>query len=496
MSRGAKISFQRYSESIISRLLIIALILPVSILCEYHRVRPIQWAGIAYPGNSTELYSQLNAFLESSPDVIISDDVCAVLMPDAPYIYSGHILAKGYKAISQVDFDNIIIIGAEKNYQKPAIYSGARYSSPMGRLPYDEALGNKITSLAPDLFQKISVDVPLPRSIEIQLPFIQHLFGQIPVVAIGVNNISASEAFRIADIIEIATRNSKTMIIGVSNLSEYHDCYTCMTLDNVLIDRINDMAFEQMTTEFVQGKIQAESPGVILSLLKASSLKQADSCQVLSYTNSGNITGDFDQVSGYSVVLFGKRESNYSDNANLFDKGYINYIVRLAQWSIQRELGLGSSKPQYSKSVLPGMTDVGVYLSLYQDGRLRGSAGSLFNKFAPHEVITIVSLAAAFSDPRFKPVSLDDLDFLEYKLYLLTDIRELDNPLNFNSTDDGLMINKRTYSAIVFPDEIDKELEPEAVLGRLCIKAGLLSGCWKEADSKLWKFKVNEFAEK
>ena len=72
---------------------------------------------------------------------------------------------------------------------------------------------------------------------------------------------------------------------------------------------------------------------------------------------------------------------------------------------------------QYPQFVLPKAT----FITLKKQGRLRGCIGSLVAHRELYNDLVINAQKAAFEDPRFKPVSVDELDDISIEISILSD---------------------------------------------------------------------------
>jgi AmmeMemoRadiSam system protein B len=108
--------------------------------------------------------------------------------------------------------------------QTPVIMTGGAWQTPLGELPVAE-------DLATHLADRFDFEVEAPHTpnrdntIELQLPFVRHFFGPVPIVPIGVP--PATLALQIADAVVTYARerNRRIKIIGSTDLTHYGPNY-------------------------------------------------------------------------------------------------------------------------------------------------------------------------------------------------------------------------------------------------------------------------------
>ena len=137
----------------------------------------------------------------------------------------------------------------------------------------------------------------------------------------------------------------------------------------------------------------------------------------------------------------------------------------------------------------------GVFVTLKKRGDLRGCIGRMIPDKPLPELVGAVALQSALEDPRFRPVTLDELKDLEIEISVLTPMAPVPNADHIIVGRDGVLIRKGGRSAVFLP-----QVAPEQGWGRdemlehLCRKAGLPPGSWKEG-AQLLTFQAIVFSE-
>jgi len=495
MSRGVIIRFRIRSRIDRIKVVFTAITLSVSISMAAEAIRPVCCSGILYPSDQYELYSQVEALINSADIAEENGTIEVLIVPNAPYVFTGQITAIGYASTRKARYNKIIIIGADNSIEKPTLYSGARLNSPLGQLPSDNELAAELISNELLDLNVAPPDIPLPQSIETQLPFIQYLFGERPVLAIGLSDLSYSEVKALGTALLNYTCGSDILVIGVTNLCESADSRSCEAMDNILLDGIKSMEIDELAGEFRQGRIRAESPAVILTILQIAIQKGLSGANVLRYANSGYITGDNHGVCGYLVATFSDYKGKDQRERLILSDYEGEYLLERARYSIMNALGITKYFPE-STPVLKSLEKrAGVYLALYENGEFRGGLGSIFPGGNLIKTVEEIAVSSALNDPRYNPITVPEIDEVSIVIYVLTDIHPVEDPSDFDPEKEGLVVREGNYSAMLMPDEMGQGLTNEDLLGRTCLKAGLLSGCWRQSGCAVWAFKIQRFEE-
>ncbi len=134
----------------------------------------------------------------------------------------------------------------------------------------------------------------------------------------------------------------------------------------------------------------------------------------------------------------------------------------------------------------------GVFVTFRQpDGNLRGCIGRIDPGVEPFwEVLRDAAISAAVRDPRFPPVSAEELPSLSLKVSVLTAPRRIPGPEHFEVGRHGIIMELRGRSAVFLPEvPTDFGWDRATTLDQLCRKAGLEGGDWCDPDAR---FKVFE----
>ena len=181
-------------------------------------------------------------------------------------------------------------------------------------------------------------------------------------------------------------------------------------------------------------------------------------------------------------------------------------LVRLARQTIETQLGKPPTEEEsgaLEKALGDDIfqTQCGVFVTLKISHNLRGCIGSLFGLTPIRKGIKENAVNAAFRDPRFKPLTLDELSKVTIEVSVLSH----PEPLAYEDGDDliaklrphldGVIIRKGSASSTFLPQVWEQLPKPHDFLGHLCLKAGLLADEWRTGQLEVSTYQVQYFEE-
>jgi AmmeMemoRadiSam system protein B len=152
-------------------------------------------AGQFYPADKNELSKmRKNLFTKAvAPKKI--PGVVAIICPHAGYVYSGGVAASSYDQIDPTkDYDNIFVLGPSHyvGFEGASIYDEGDFITPLGTVKVNKELGRELIKKY-KMFTDRADAHRLEHSVEVQLPFLQYLFGRdVPVLPVALRKVSES----------------------------------------------------------------------------------------------------------------------------------------------------------------------------------------------------------------------------------------------------------------------------------------------------------------
>jgi AmmeMemoRadiSam system protein A len=138
----------------------------------------------------------------------------------------------------------------------------------------------------------------------------------------------------------------------------------------------------------------------------------------------------------------------------------------------------------------------GAFVSLHRQGQLRGCIGYLEAVKPLLETVREMAPAAAFQDPRFRPLQAGELADLEIEISVLTPMRLIKNPDEIEVGKHGLYIIKGMNRGLLLPQVATQyHWDRRTFLEQTCAKAGLPGEAWKDPGTQIYVFRADIFAE-
>jgi len=108
------------------------------------------------------------------------------------------------------------------------------------------------------------------------------------------------------------------------------------------------------------------------------------------------------------------------------------------------------------------------------------------------EAIVQAAKSAAFSDPRFPPLSEKEFPEIKIEISVLSLPEKIEaKPDNIEIGEDGLMCEYEGFGGLLLPQvATEYNWGAEQFLRALCQKAGLPLESWQKKGFKLWKFQA------
>jgi len=274
-------------------------------------------AGSFYAGDSKSLNVQIeNCFLHKiGPGEIPlvnpnrENNIIGLVSPHAGYMYSGPVAANGfYKIALDGKPDTIIILGP--NHQgfgeDISIMAEGKWKTPLGELEIDADIAENILKNS-KIIKNDKKAHQYEHSIEVQLPFIQYIFGKdIKFVPICMTRQDIDTDIEIAKSICSSVVDKSILIIASSDFTHYEPQEYAKNVDKQAINAIIEFNPKKLYDIIYQQRLTMCGPGPITTMLIACKTLGAKKAALLKYATSGDITGTYDQVVGYASLLVSK----------------------------------------------------------------------------------------------------------------------------------------------------------------------------------------------
>ena len=153
---------------------------------------------------------------------------------------------------------------------------------------------------------------------------------------------------------------------------------------------------------------------------------------------------------------------------------------------------LEPAPPENSSLFLP----LGVFVSLYNKGQLRGCIGSFRSETPLWKSVQHMAQLAATRDPRFAPIQTDERSVLKCEISVLSSPERIDGPEEVVVGRDGLIVESPTHRGVLLPQVATQYgWTPEKFLQQTCIKASLSPEAWQNKETKISNFQAIVFSD-
>ena len=281
------------------------------------RVRRPTQAGSFYAGDAEALRAQIEScFLHKfGPGKVPKVDpkgtrrIVGLVCPHAGYMYSGAVAANAYFELAlDGKPDTVVVLGPNHTGYGSALalMDTGVWRTPLGDVEVDTLVAREIARET----RLIDVDETAHRhehSIEVQLPFLQYLYGSafkfVPV-CFQLQDLASAEEVGNALVEVLAERNA--VIIASSDFTHYEPQANAAKKDTAALKAVEAMDAKQFLTIIESQNVTACGYGPIATLITAAKGLLAKEAKLLQYKTSGDITGDTTSVVGYATVSFRK----------------------------------------------------------------------------------------------------------------------------------------------------------------------------------------------
>lgn len=276
-------------------------------------------AGSFYPKDKEELIEAIEkAFLHPlgpGRKPVLGQDysgkMIGAMVPHAGYIYSGHVAAHAYLRMAEAGKPEVVFIVGPNHwgYGVPiALDENESWVTPLGEVEVDIELSKELATRE-RLLRFDFIAHRYEHSLEVQVPFLQYIFGsdfRIVPIAMMLQTPEASQRVGkvLSDVIE--EHGLKSYVVASSDMSHYVEAKIAREKDKLALDRILSLDYEGLYNVVIEEDISMCGVGPVMTLIYVGKRLGYMNAKLLKYANSGDVTGDYSQVVAYASVSFEK----------------------------------------------------------------------------------------------------------------------------------------------------------------------------------------------
>ena len=470
---------------------------------ETGEIREPAVAGAFYPNDPAVLRKQIRGFLDNVPENKIEGKITALISPHAGYMYSGQVAAFGYKLLEGSDFNKVIVIAPSHraHFHGASVYNKIGYRTPLGIVPIDGDLCNRI--IAQDkMISYYPQAHTQEHSLEVQIPFLQIVLKEFKLVPIVMGSQDFDTCRVLSEAIVKAMRDERVLIVASSDLSHFHRYDKAVSLDRIVLDHIDKLDASGLEQDLKDGRCEACGGGPIVTAMLISEKLGANKAKVLNYANSGDVTGDKSGVVGYAAAVLYENKGE-TKNKRIERTGLAPGLTQEEKMTLLSiaKTAIESRIKNQSLSKFDIRSDTlrekrGAFVTLHKHGSLRGCIGNIHGNKPLYMTIEEMAICSAFNDPRFKPVTEEEINDLDIEISVLTPLRKIDDVEEIQVGKHGIYIEKGYCSGLLLPQVATEcRWDRTTFLEQTCNKAGLPKSAWKDKDTRIYIFSADIFSE-
>jgi len=463
--------------------------------------------GTFYPNNAIELKNQIANWYRAFQPSNYPKSIRALIVPHAGYVFSGAIAARAYAQLEpSAKYKNVFLIGRSHQgyFSGASIYPSGAFANVLGEVQVNDTICAEL--LKNRIFSHPGYYHDNEHALEVQIPFLQVRlapdFKIIPILVGTENTVILDE---IATILKKYFTADNLFVIS-TDLSHYPSYKDAIISDSLTVEAItsgdpykfmsvvNDIEMSGKYDNLSTAACGAAAVYVLLKIIE----KEPYEVKKIFTANSGDVSGDKSRVVGYASLIVIPKDAkseikNQSTDAEftLTEEEKI-FLKDLAFKSIKYGLTY-HTYPKVEIPDWPGLhANCGVFVTINKRGRLRGCIGTFRQDQPLWKNVMEMAQSAAFNDPRFSPLSFDELNKIDIEISVLTPLKKIKSIDEIQLGKHGIYIKKGLRSGTFLPQvAIETGWTLEEFLGHCAQdKAGIGYYGWKDPDTEIYIYEA------
>jgi AmmeMemoRadiSam system protein B len=281
------------------------------------KIRSPAVAGSWYAGTPNRLRDQIEELFThrlgpgSLPSVNREGprNVVGLVVPHAGYMASGPVAAHAYHRLAEDGKPDVIVIFGPNHTGRGSalsIMNEGAWRTPLGDVEIDTETADQIVTASSiiDVDDRAHV---YEHSIELQLPFLQYLYGSefrfVPICFMMQDLMSSRE---VGQAVAKALKGKNGLVIASSDMTHYEPQERAEKKDMMAINAALRMDEEEYYHAVEAYGITTCGYGPVMAAITASKELGAKRSELLCYKTSGDVLGDRSAVVGYASIAFMK----------------------------------------------------------------------------------------------------------------------------------------------------------------------------------------------
>jgi len=462
------------------------------------KVKSPNVAGSFYPADAESLRDDIARCLQGASAQKRMGAPHAVIVPHAGYVYSAPVAAYAYHAVQGYAYDTVVVIGQSHHFDfnGGATLSAEAYETPLGDVRVDTVLRDALISrgvigITDSVFEQ-------EHAVEVQLPFVQTVLPNVPVVPVLFGRMDAASIQAFAEALFAEAKHKRILLVASTDLSHYHPYEQARKLDGVFSSALVAGDVSDLSRKMQAGECEFCGYTPVFVFMMYSKL-WGDARTPLRYANSGDTAGDKNRVVGYMAVASLpaiEKAAAAQDEESTLTEVQQRELLALSKQVLEQFVRTGNLA-KFAPSADPVFREIrGTFVTLHKNGQLRGCIGN-YGNFALDRSVIEMTVAAASQDPRFEPVRPDELKDITIEISVLSPLRRVKSADEIMLGKHGVIVKKGFRQGVFLPQvATETGWSKDEFLGQLCAqKAGLPYNAWSDPSVELSVFTAQVFSE-
>lgn len=229
-------------------------------------------------------------------------DIIGCVVPHAGYMYSGPVAAHVYAELAEQETPETVVILSPNHTGTGSLISLSNedWETPFGEVETDRETVDALFRTCEGLDLDETAH-KYEHSLEVQLPFLQYIYGDFKMVPICLMSPSMEILDEIAGCLSKIGKDA--LIIASSDFTHYESHESASRKDNNAISHILNMDERRFLQTVYENNLSICGHAPIAACIATAKKLGATDAKLLKYATSGDVTGDYGKVVGYAGII-------------------------------------------------------------------------------------------------------------------------------------------------------------------------------------------------
>lgn len=251
-----------------------------------------------YPGDAKTLTHMLTELVPAGGQ---RQQATAVVSPHAGYVYSGKVAGETFSRVAIPE--DVLILGPNHHGMgaEVALMAEGEWEMPLGTVPINAELARLLLAES-GLIEADTLAHRFEHSLEVQVPFLQYLQPRLHLTPLVISHLAFATCQEVGQAIAKAIRAyaKPVLIVASTDMTHYESRASASVKDKKAIERVLALDPTGLYNTVLGNRItMCGIMPTTIALIAAMELG-ATTAELVRYTDSGETSGDTDQVVGYA----------------------------------------------------------------------------------------------------------------------------------------------------------------------------------------------------